>query len=83
MVIHASPGDTVPIAVRIADGRSDLYPRARVVEALAGATPVATINLAHVLDGLYRATWTVPSSGRWLVLTEVFSDVGKIGRAHV
>lgn len=72
MLIHA--GETVPVSLVIADGVTDRFPRVVVFDDVGAA--VEDIDLDHVQDGLYLASWTVPSAGVFVLVYTVYDDAG-------
>jgi hypothetical protein len=75
--ILAQAGESVPFSLVIEDGNSSKYPQARVFDELGSPTPIASVNLTHLLDGYYYGSYTVPLAGKYIVVYTVYDDVGR------
>jgi hypothetical protein len=77
MSIPVKIGESAPLVLVLPDGDATKYPRAYVYDAAGGAAPLATVDLAHVVEGYYFGTWTVPSANKFVIRYKTFSDAGR------
>ena len=65
-----------PIQFRavVADGNAGLFPRARFYDS--AGTLVTTLNLTHLAEGVYGASYAAATEGYFTVMVEYFSDSG-------
>lgn len=73
-MLRATLTEPVPLQIFVPDGRTDLYPRVQVRDAL-GAT-VATLYPAHQAVGLYAVMWTPLVEGYYSAVYDLFVDAG-------
>lgn len=73
-MITANLNESVPLQILAADGRTDLYGQVRVYTP--SGTPVATINLTHLNEGLYSGNWVPNIEGYYSYVGELYFDSG-------
>jgi hypothetical protein len=73
-VIAATVNEATPLQLLAADGRTDLFGQVRVYSA-AGSL-VTTINMTHVAEGLYTASWTPATEGWYAAVLQFYTDAG-------
>jgi hypothetical protein len=73
-MLRATLSESVPLQIFVPDGRTDLYARVRVVNAIGGI--IATLFPAHLTNGLYSADWTPSIEGYFSAIYELFLDAG-------
>jgi hypothetical protein len=72
--IIASATEVVPVWLQIEDRRTDLFPQAEIFDRNGTPSPIATLNLSHVDEGLYLQVYTVPGVSKYVVRYVVYSD---------
>lgn len=73
-VLSVDVNQPVNLRVQAADGRADLFPRFRVYDD--SGTVVATLDAAHLQDGLYGVDWTPTDEGLFTAQCRFYSDSG-------
>ncbi len=73
-MLLATAGVAFKLTASIGSGATDVYPRTKVRDS--AGTLVATVDLAHVADGLYSGSWTPDEAGQFSALTIFYSDAG-------
>lgn len=71
-MLLGTPNEPILLSMVAADGRTDLYGRARVYDA-SGVLSIA-VPLVHVAEGLYSALHTPTAEGYYNVVYEFFFD---------
>jgi hypothetical protein len=79
-VLGATVNEALPLQLLAADGRTDLFGQVRVYSA-AGAL-VTTINMAHVAEGLYNASWTPGTEGWFSAILQFYTDAPRTTPAN-
>lgn len=74
-MLRATIDEPVPLQVQAADGRTDLFARARVYET-GNSTPISTVALPHIAGGLYGSTITFTIDGYFTSQYQLFTDAG-------
>ena len=72
-MIEAVVGQALRLELSLTDRVTTRFPRAIVYNELNAA--IATIDLAHVADGLYAGSWTPTTTGQRSIHYTTFSDV--------
>jgi hypothetical protein len=73
--IEITIGETARLALVLADGDVAQYPRVKIYQP-AVASPVATLNLGHVVEGMYETSWLPPATGTYHAVYTVYQDSG-------
>jgi hypothetical protein len=73
-MIRATLGEAIPLQVQVGDGRTNLYPRAKLYDS--SGSLLNTLSLTHVDNGLYSILHTINSEGFFTVAYELFEDAG-------
>lgn len=76
LTVTGKASEVVPLQLQVNPRTPLVYPRARVYDE-AGVTPIATVDLSHVEEGLYRGAFMVPTADKFLVAFDLFSDSGR------
>ena len=78
MTILADIGESVALSLVLDDGAIDQFPQVRVFRET-GSTPIATISLDHVADGMYRTVtpFTPTTAEKFTLVFIVFTDVAR------
>lgn len=71
-MLLGTPNEPLILSMLAADGRTDLYGRARVYSA--GGSLDATVLMSHVAEGMYSALHTPTTEGYYNVVYELFFD---------
>lgn len=71
-MIEGVLGESLVLGLGLSDGAVDKFPRAEVYDG-AGAL-VATVDLVHAANGMYRAAYAPAAAGRFSVHLRVYSD---------
>ena len=66
-------GETARLELVLEDGDITLYPKARVYQ-VGNASPLASINLNHLAEGLYEGSWNPLAIGVYSVVYTVYTD---------
>ena len=67
-------GENVPVATILEDGDISQYPQAVVYDPL--GTILTTLDLSHVANGMYTASYSMPSENLIEIVYIVYSDAG-------
>ena len=67
-----SVGEVVPVALILEDGNTSQYPQAVVYDAT--GTPLTTLDLTHVANGLYTASYVMPNTDAIELVYITYSD---------
>ena len=73
-MLRATLQEPVPLQVLAADGRTDLFAQAKLFDP--AGTPITTISLPHLAEGIYGSTYVPTSEGYFSVRYELFEDSG-------
>lgn len=71
---HATLNSLYPLRVQLADGNPAVFPRAVIRDS--SGSPVATVDLAHIANGLYGGSYTFLVVGYYSVVYTMFADAG-------
>ena len=74
LTILANNGDTIPLFIQLDDGETGKFPDAEIRDEATGAL-ITNVTLAHIDNGLYMATYTVPSADKFLVRYTVYEEL--------
>ena len=72
--ISITIGDPAELALVLENGDETRYPQVNIYEP-GNSTPVATLDLDHTAEGMYRNTWTPGSVGHYHCVYTVYDDV--------
>lgn len=72
LIVHLN--EAVPIRATLADGNTALFPQALIMNS-AGAI-ATTLNLAHVSNGVYSASYPASVEGFYTILVIYYTDSG-------
>lgn len=78
-MISATLNEPAPLQVLAADGRQDLYARAKIYDT--AGTWIASVPLPHLQDGLYGATWIPVIEGFFTAVYQLFFDADYLADA--
>lgn len=70
----SSVGETLPLALVLSDNSTSYYPQVKVYD---GTSLVTTVNLLHVSEGYYYASWVPATSGKFTAIYTVYEDAGR------
>lgn len=74
-MLSAFTNQTIPLEIVATDGRTDLYGRVYVFDAV--GTPVTTLDTTNIGNGLYLTSWTPVTEGFYSYVGQFFIDVGR------
>lgn len=74
-MILATVGESVQLTVTLSDGAEDRYPRGFVYNS--SGTQLATVDLTHVANGFYRASYVIPGAETYTVVYIVYDDAAR------
>lgn len=74
-MLSVTVNQATTLSMLASDGRTDLFGQARVYNSL--GTLVATVNLNHVAEGLYAASYTPAVEGVFSVVYQFYTDAGR------
>jgi len=75
-MLRATIGEPIPLQAQVADGRTDLFARARVYDV--GGTEIggSPVSLPHLGEGLHGSTFTFTVEGFFTAQYQIFEDAG-------
>jgi hypothetical protein len=74
-VLLATPNVLIPLHVIAANGQTDLYGQVKIYSAI--GVLVATVNLDHIVDGLYGTTYVPVTEGIYTLVYALYTDLGR------
>jgi len=75
-MFRATISEPVPLQAQIADGRTDLFVRARVYDVGGTELGGSPVSLPHLEDGLHGSTFTFTVEGFFTAQYQIFEDAG-------